>query len=184
MYYDQVDDCETNVDDILVWGKIKEEHDRRLIKTLERAKEINLTLNIMKCMFREKEAIYLGHKLSAKGITPQHSKIHAAVMLPVPENNQVVRRLLGMVNCLVKFYSHITSVTAKWRELLRKDTNWKWKEEHQTSFENIQQILAKPACLGFYDGTKPVRLQVDTSKGGSGAVLIQDVRPVGYAYEQ
>ena len=180
-YFDQIDGCETNIDDILVWGKTKEEHDRRLIKALERAKEINLTLNIKKCMFGETEIVYLGHKLSAKGITPEHSKIDAILRMPVPENKQAVQRLLGMVNYVAKFYPHITSVTAKLQELLRKDTNSKWEEEHQTSFQNIKQILVKPACLAFYDVTKPVRLQVDACKDGLGAVLIQNDRPVGYA---
>ena len=180
-YFDQIGGCETNIDDILVWGKTKEEHDRRVTKILERAKEINLTLNIRKCMFRETGIVYLGHKLSAKGITPERSKIDAMLRMPVPENKQAVQRLLGMANYVAKFYPHIASVTAKLRGLMRKDTNWKWEEEHQTSLENIKQILVKPVCLAFYDVAKPVRLQVDACKGRLGAVLIQNDRPVGYA---
>ena len=123
----------------------------------------------------------MGHKISAKGITPEHSKIDAIRRMPAPENKQAVQRLLGMVNYLAKFYPHVTLVTAKLRKLLRKDTNWKWEEEQQTSFESIKQLLVKPACLAFYDVAKPVRLQVDACKDGLRAALIQDNRPVGYA---
>lgn len=37
--------AEVNIDDILVWGENKEEHDQRLRKVSERGKEINLTLS-------------------------------------------------------------------------------------------------------------------------------------------
>ena len=178
-YFDKIDGCETNIDDI--WGKTQEEHDRRLIKTLERAKEINLTLNFGKCMFRKAEIAYLGHRLSENGITPEHSKLDAILRMPVPENKQAVQRLLGMVNYVAKFYPHITSATAKLRALLRKDADWKWEEKHQTSFERIKQMLVNPACLAFYDVAKPVSLEVDACKDGLGAVLIQNDCPVGYA---
>ena len=136
-YFDKIDGCETNIDDILVWGKTKEGHDRRLIKTLERAKEIKLTLNFENCMFRKTEIVCLGHKLSENGITPEHSKLDAILRMPVPENEQAVQRLLGMENYVAKFYPHITSATAQLRALLRKDADWKWEEKHQTSFERI-----------------------------------------------
>ena len=37
--------CERNIDNILVWGTLPEEHGRNLKLTLDRVKEINLTLN-------------------------------------------------------------------------------------------------------------------------------------------
>ena len=36
--------CEVIADDILVWGKDEDEHDRRLVQVLERAREVNLKL--------------------------------------------------------------------------------------------------------------------------------------------
>ena len=36
-------------------------------------------------------------------------------------------------------------------------------------------------CLAYYDVDKPVRMQVDASRSGVGAVLLQDDKPVAYA---
>ena len=47
--FDDIDKVETDIDDILVWGQTKEDHDRGLISTLERTRKIGLTLNIKKC---------------------------------------------------------------------------------------------------------------------------------------
>ena len=35
-------------------------------------------------------------------------------------------------------------------------------------------------CLAYYDVDKPVRMQVDASRSGVGAVLLQDDKPVAY----
>ena len=37
---------ETDIDDILVWGPTKEEHDERLSTVLQRCEQVNLTLNV------------------------------------------------------------------------------------------------------------------------------------------
>ena len=48
---DNLPGVETDIDDILVWGKSKEEHDQRLKAVLRCCKEINLILNKDKCKF-------------------------------------------------------------------------------------------------------------------------------------
>lgn len=47
------------IDDLLVWGGSIEEHDHRLKKLLERARENNLKLNRNKCVVRTKEIKYI-----------------------------------------------------------------------------------------------------------------------------
>lgn len=46
---------ETDIDDILVLGRTVEEHDERLEKVLQRARQINLKLNPDKCKIRYTE---------------------------------------------------------------------------------------------------------------------------------
>ena len=55
---------EVDIDDILVWGRKKEEHNRRLKAVLHKCKEINLTLNKDKCLFNKSEFVYKGHVIS------------------------------------------------------------------------------------------------------------------------
>lgn len=52
--------CAIIVDDILIGGKTVEEHDINLRKVLNRAREDNLRLNALKCMFRLNVS-YNGH---------------------------------------------------------------------------------------------------------------------------
>ena len=72
--FDGISQVETDIDDILVWGKEDVDHDHYLIKCLEKAKKIGMTININKCQFKSSELVYLGHKLTSNGIEPDQQK--------------------------------------------------------------------------------------------------------------
>ena len=59
---------ETDIDDILVWGRTQQEHDERLVNLLQRTRECNLKLNPDKV--RQPEVLYIGHVLTGDGVRP------------------------------------------------------------------------------------------------------------------
>ena len=76
---------ETDIDDILVWGKSKEKHDQRLHAVLKRCEEIN-PLNKDKCQLGVSEVTYIGHILNAKGVQPDPEKVKAIQNMPAPQD--------------------------------------------------------------------------------------------------
>jgi hypothetical protein len=74
--FGDLEGVETDVD-ILVWGATVEEHDERLMNTLQRCEEIDLTVNKEKCEFRVKEVTYIGHKLTRDRVKPDEQKVKA-----------------------------------------------------------------------------------------------------------
>ena len=174
---------ETDIDDILVWGRTQEEHDERLVNLLQRTRECNLKLNPDKSKIRQPEVLYIGHVLTGDGVRPDTSKIEAITKMPKPEDKQDEQRLLGMVNYVAKFAPNISEVTAPLRELFKKDVAWHWTECHEQSLVAIKKVLTEtsPGVLRYYDPKKPVGLQVDACKSGLGAVLVQDGSPIAYA---
>lgn len=52
------------LDDVVVYGSTKEEHDRRVEALLERMKEYEILLNQNKCIFGVKELEFLGHVMN------------------------------------------------------------------------------------------------------------------------
>ena len=58
------------VDDIIIIGRTREEHDTNLRATLERAATRNLKLNLDKLTVGAQEVEYFGHILSADGLKP------------------------------------------------------------------------------------------------------------------
>ncbi|KAL3999170.1 nuclear receptor co-repressor 2 [Sarotherodon galilaeus] len=158
--FEGIDGVETYIDDLLIWGETKVQHDDRLRQVLERARAKNFKLNKDKCKVGLEEIKYLGHIFSADGLKPDQSKIEAVKKMPTPE-------------CKKDFIPNMSQHTEPLRGLTRDD--------HQHAFNKLKTFLTEAPVLRYYDVQLPVTLSVDASKSGLGAVLLQEGKPVAYA---
>lgn len=101
-----------------MYGANKEEHDQRLEKVLQTLKANDVTLNSGKCDFGASDLHFLGHHLSANGITPE--KVSAIKEFRAPKNAEEVRSFLGLLNIIGKFIPDLATVTDPLRQLTRK----------------------------------------------------------------
>ena len=69
--------CETDIDDILIWGRTIDEHDGNLEHLLNRVSQITMKLSREKCQFRQTEITYLGECLTQHCVKPDAAKIKA-----------------------------------------------------------------------------------------------------------
>lgn len=173
--------CAIIVDDILIGGKDIEEHDANLRKVLNRAREVKLRLNPLKCKFRLNQVSYVGHVFTAQGLKADPSKTKAISDMPVPKDVPALQRFLGMVNYLGKFIPNYSEITAPLRQLTHKDTEWSWYEQQQHAFDTLKEHMSNPPVLSYYDVRKPVTLTCDASQYGLGAACLQEGKPVAYA---
>ncbi|KRX13008.1 Retrovirus-related Pol polyprotein from transposon 17.6, partial [Trichinella nelsoni] len=89
------------LDDILISGSTKEEHDERLKKVLQRLVKLGLRLKKEKCVLATDEVEFLGFRINARGIQPTHDKVKAIHAALRPTNRTELQAFLGLVN----FYS-------------------------------------------------------------------------------
>lgn len=173
------------IDDIIIWGSTAEEHNERLCRVMERIQKYGLKLNKSKCEFGVEEILFLGDKLSARGVQPDQDKIHAIQNMPRPTDKTGVLRIMGMVNFIGKFIPNLTAKTSCIRELLHRDCEFKWTVKHEHEWQQLKNTLTTAPVLSFYDHTKRIKLSTDASKDGIGAVLLQAEgehwKPVAYA---
>jgi hypothetical protein len=93
-----VDGVVCMMDDILIHGRTKLEHDERLKIVLYRLQDAGVTLNTQKCRFSQSRVIFLGHRMNEEGIQPDPEKVAAIWEFHTPRSVGDVRRFLGMVN--------------------------------------------------------------------------------------
>ena len=101
--------------------------------------------------------------------------------MPCPTDREGVQRLLGTVNFLRSYVPNMSVCTEPLRVLMRDETQWTWKEKQMESFQIIKHLLTSEPILQYFDMSKETHLQVDASKSGLEAVLLQDNKPVAYA---
>ena len=103
------------VDDLLISGVTREEHDRKLIEALNRARAINLKFNVNKLEVSLSELTYAGHVVTADGLKADPEKVKAIHNMPDPENKGQLKSFLGMCNYLTKFIPRLSQETAPMR---------------------------------------------------------------------
>ena len=72
------------VEDIIIFSKTPQEHLSHIRKVLEKFQSDKLSIKMSKCNFFSKDIQYLGHILSATGIRPLPSKMHAINYMQPP----------------------------------------------------------------------------------------------------
>ena len=61
-------------DDMVIFGRNEEEHDRNLILFLETTRKNGLVLNKKKLQFKKEEVSFFGHRWNSTGISPDPKK--------------------------------------------------------------------------------------------------------------
>ena len=179
--FGDIENVQVIFDDIIVSGKSIQEHDTALIALFERAKQLNITFNVDKFQYRVSEVRYMGHILTSSGLRPDPERIRAIEEMPDPTNTTELRRFMGMVNYVGQFIPNLSELSAPLRNLLKKETQWQWNHEQAESLRLIKVRLSTAPVLTYFDTNKQAILQVDASKSGLGACLLQDGKPIAYS---
>ena len=168
------------MDDILVWGKDKTEHDHRLKQTLDRVRSENLKLNPKKSKIGMSQVTYIGHTMGKNGLEASEDKIDAILKMPRPECKKDLQRFMGMVNYLAKFIPNVSMLNKDLRILLQKDIAWHWEARQEKCFNELKDTITKAPVLAYYNVSKPVTLSVDASSVAMGACILQENQPIAY----
>ena len=173
------------LDDILIAGKSKEEHDHRLAQVLQRLAQSGVHLQKEKCSFNQTEVEYLGHRVDTTGIHPTEKKVQAIKEAPVPADTTQLRAFIGLMNYYGKFIPQISTHLSPLYKLLEKEQTWAWSKECETTFCKCQALLTSDTVLVHYDSKLPIKLACDASAYGVGAVLSHvfkdGERPIAFA---
>lgn len=174
-------------DDVLIVGcgdtdeEAERDHDVKLLALMERCRSVKLRLGLKKLQFKVKDVHFHGHILSAKGLKPDPDKVRAILDMPNPSDAKGVQRLIGFANYLAKFMPHLSAVCEPLRRLLDKDTPWHWLPKHEAAVQEMKSLASSMPVLRYYDVTKPVTIQSDSSQRGLGCCLMQEGQPVAFA---
>jgi hypothetical protein len=121
------------INDILIFSKNEEEHDKHLRLVLQKLRENQLYTKLNKCEFWLKEVSFLRHIISEGGISVDPSKVKD-IELEDTENVLDIRSFLGMVGYYRRFIEGFSKISKPMTELLAKGNTFEWTPRHETSF--------------------------------------------------
>ena len=168
-------------DDMVIFSRNEEEHDRNLILFLETTRKNGLVLNKRKLQFKKEEVSFFGHRWNSTGISPDPKKTESILKMQFPPDKETMHSFLGLVNFLNRNTPRLAELCSPLRKLILKDSHYSPGDPEHAAFDAIKAEFQKKIILPYSDRNKETILQTDASKKGFGAVILQEEQPIYYA---
>ena len=130
-------------------------------------------MKCLKCDFFKSEIHYLGHLISAHGISPLPDKLDTIKNMPTPKDMKEIKQFLGLTGYYRKFVPRFADISRPLTQLTKKEMKFMWIPECQKSFKLRKSFLCGEPILKYADTSKPYTLYTDASKYGWAGVLTQ-----------
>ena len=127
-----------NLDDILFFGKSKEEHMEHVKKMLQRLKQEKLLINLKKCSLLKEESMYLGFVVSHEGLKMDLEKVEAILEWPTPECTFYVRSFHGLDGFYKKFIRNFSEICTPLTMCMKKGI-FQWTTTTMKLFETLKK---------------------------------------------
>ena len=141
----------------------------------------NLTLNSEKIQFKQSQVSFYGHCWSKHGISPDQKKIKALNHMEFPLDKETMRSLLGILNYLNRYSALSAHLAAPLSALTHQAMDYKPGKVHFENFNRLKVEISYMKALEYFDVNAETTLQMDASKKGLGACLIQKGKVICYA---
>ena len=168
-------------DDIVIAGRDEMKHNRNFLAFMEKCMENNLTLNSEKIQFKQTQVSFYAHSWSQHRISPDPKKIQALKHMEFPSDKETMRSFLGMINYLSRYSALSAHLAAPLSALTHQATDYKPGKTHLDNFNRLKMEISNMKALPYFDGNAEATLQMDASKKGLRACLIQKGKVVCYA---
>jgi hypothetical protein len=169
------------INDILIFSKMEEEHEKHLRMVLEKLRSNQLYTKFSKCEFWLTEVAFLAHVISAGGVSVDQNKVKDVLYWMSPTNASEIWSFLGLAGYYRRFIKDFSKIAKPMTRLLEKNKDFDWTEECQASFEELKKRLTSAPVLILPDITKKFDIYCDASRQVLGCVLMQDGKVVSYA---
>jgi transposase InsO family protein len=181
-----VDDfCVVYLDDILVFSRTEEEHQKHLELIIERLRQVELYANPKKCEFFKMELEYLGFLINKDGLRMDPARIETISEWRnhPPKTYRDVQVFLGFCNFYRRFIYNFSGIARPLHQLLAGMKNGRkpgliaeangWQKPQQEAFERLIDAFTSAPVLCHYDPDRKLRMETDASGLACAGILSQ-----------
>lgn len=116
------------IDDICLFSLTFEHHLVLLRDVLTKLRVANLRLKPSKCQFFQSTVVFLGHKVSDKGVQPDPANVEKVAEWKTPRNVSEVRSFLGLASYYRKFCRNFAMIAVPLQWLTDSYEKFEWTE--------------------------------------------------------
>lgn len=172
------------IDDILVYSKSEKLHVKHLKLVLQTLRSTQLYAKFSKCEFWLDRVGFLGHIVSAEGVSVDPQKVEEVSNWSRPTNVTEIGSFLGLAGYYRRFVQDFSKIAAPLTRLTRKGVKFEWSEKCEQSFQELKNRLTSAPVLTLPDDSGEYVIYSDASRQGLGCVLMQHGIVIAYASRQ
>ena len=172
------------LDDILIYLKTEEEHERHLSLVLDALRKNQFYGKLKKCAFWLSEVSFLGHVINQHGISVDPKNVASIVEWERPTSVTEIRSFLGLAGYYRRFVSNFSSIAKPMTRLTEKGVPFVWTNDCEVSFQTLKEKLVNAPILSLPESGKRFTLYTDASRIGLGCVLMQEGKVIAYGSRQ
>jgi hypothetical protein len=116
-----------------------EEHEEHLRLVLEKLKSNQLYAKFSNYEFWLTEVAFLGHVISAGGVSVDPGKVKDVLNWMPPATVSEIRSFLGLVGYYHRFTKDFSEIAKPMTKLMEKNKAFEWTKECQASFEELKK---------------------------------------------
>ena len=128
------------LDDILIFTKTLEEHQKVTNRVLQRLSDNQLYLRPEKCEFEKTRIEYLGLIISEDKVEMDPVKVAGVAEWPEPVNRREVQSFLGFANFYRRFIKDFSHYARPLFDLTQKDKEWTWGVAECSTFAKLRNL--------------------------------------------
>ncbi|WVZ89541.1 hypothetical protein U9M48_035925 [Paspalum notatum var. saurae] len=130
--------------------------------------------------FAQQQLKYLGHIVSAQGVSTDPDKIATVQKYPIPQSTKDLRSFLGLAGYYRRFIRNFGVIAKPLYDLLKKGVQFTWNHETDQAFLALKQALFSAPVLALPNFQIPFTVVTDALDKGIGAVLEQGGHPIAF----
>ena len=167
--------CIVYLDDILIYSRDLESHQRHVTAVLQRLQQEGLVANVKKCEFHQEEIGFLGFVVGAKGIYMEQERVQAIHEWPEPRSVKDIQVFLGFTGFYRRFIAKYSRIVSPLTDLLKGGRRGPVElgGKGLRAFKGLRTAFTEAPILKHYDPTLPIRVETDASEDAIRAVLAQ-----------
>ena len=172
------------MDDILIYSQSEREHEVQLRIVLQLLRDHQLYTKFSKCEFWLTEVRFLGHVVSASGVSMDPEKVEFVMSWERPKSVFEIHIFLGLAGYYRRLIEDFSRLAAPMTRLTWNEVKFDWDDQCEEAFQVLKKRLTSASILIVPDRGQGYIVYCDASKAGMGCVLMQSGRVVVYDSRQ
>ena len=156
------------MDDILIYSPSEWEHEYHLKIMLQLLRDHQLYAKFSKYESWLTEVRFLGHVVSASGVSVDPEKVEAVIIWERPKSVFEIRSFLGLAGYYRRFIEDFSRIAAPMTRLTLKEVKFDWHDRCEEAFQELKRRLTSAPILVVSDRGQGYIVYCDASRAGLG----------------